>query len=150
VHDTTGRTPREHWLSEIAAGHVRVPPGGLNLEEVFLHRAIRRVRKDGTLKFRGQLLEVRADLSQKKVELRFDPHDAEAQPKVYLDKHFVCDTVPLDRYKTRRGGGGGIWARPIRSALRAGFPHGLIARDHYTRTCGVPAIRCDDRCASTT
>ncbi|MBK9000780.1 MAG: DDE-type integrase/transposase/recombinase [Myxococcales bacterium] len=60
-HDTTGRAPREHWLAEVAAGHLRPLPRGLDLDAVFLHRATRHVRDDGVLSFRGQLLEVRAE-----------------------------------------------------------------------------------------
>jgi transposase InsO family protein len=56
VHDTTGRAPREHWLAE--AAHLRPVPRGKNLDEVFLHREKRTVRKDGTVRFDGRLLEV--------------------------------------------------------------------------------------------
>ncbi|MBI3200150.1 MAG: Mu transposase C-terminal domain-containing protein [Myxococcales bacterium] len=138
-HDTTGRAPREHWLAEVAAGHVRPLPRGIDLDAVFLHRAIRHVRKDGTLSFRGQLLEVRAELSGQRVELRFDPHDPLALPKVYVAKRFFCDTVPLDR----RGNA----TRRRRRDLGAAEPHAepsgldplaLIARDHYARTRGTP------------
>jgi hypothetical protein len=137
AHDTRGRAPREHWLSEIAAGHVRSLPRDLDLGEVFLHRVRRRVRKDGTVKFRGRLFEVRSELSQKQVELRFLPEDPEAYPKVFLDKRFVCDTVPLDRLKNasrrrRRDLGG---ADPLSPASGLD-PLGLIARDHYERTRG--------------
>lgn len=139
VHDTTGRAPREHWLAEVAAGHLRPLPRGTDLDSVFLHRAIRYVRKDGVLSFRGQLLEVRAELSGHKVELRFDPHDTQARPKVYVEKRFFCDTVPLDR----RGNA----TRRRRRDLGAPEPHvepsgldplALIARDHYARTRGNP------------
>jgi hypothetical protein len=55
------------------------------------------VRKDATVRWGGDYLEVRADLAGKKVELRFDPRDGSARPKVYRDDVFVCNTVPLDR-----------------------------------------------------
>ena len=136
-HDTTERAPREHWLSEVANGHVRPLPRGIDLGEVFMHRETRHVRKDGTLSFRGKLLEVRAELSGHKVELRFDPHDNDALPSVYLEKRFFCDTVPLDRHKNA--------ARVRRRDLGAPDPQvepsgldplELIARDHYARTRG--------------
>jgi len=63
-HDTTGREPRDHWLSKIARGRVRSLPAGIELDEVFLHRAIRHVRKDGTVSFRGRLFEVRPELCE--------------------------------------------------------------------------------------
>lgn len=137
AHDTTERAPREHWLSEIAAGRVRPLPRGVNLEDVFLHRVRRRVRKDGTVKFRGQLFEVRPELSQKQVELRFLPDDLDALPKVFLDQRFVCDTVPLDRIRNasrqRRRDLGSPDPLSPGSELD---PLGLIARDHYERTRG--------------
>jgi hypothetical protein len=33
------------------------------------------------------------------VEIRFDPKDAAALPRVFIDDRFVCDTVRLDRLK---------------------------------------------------
>lgn len=137
-HDTTGRAPREHWLAEVAAGHVRPLPRGLDLDAVFLHRATRHVRADGVVSFRGQLLEVRAELSGQRVELRFDPHEPAALPKVFVARRFFCDTVPLDRFRnaTRRR------RRELGAPEPLGRPSGidpleLIARDHYARTRGV-------------
>jgi transposase InsO family protein len=96
-HDTTGRPPLEHWLAE--AHHVRAHLPGKELAEVFLHREPRRVRKDATVKWYGRLLEVHWALSGQKVELRFDPTDHDALPRVFVDGAFVCDTVELDRVK---------------------------------------------------
>ena len=93
-HETTGKAPLEHWLEKT---HVLRPvPPGLDLEEVFLHRERRRVRKDGTVRFRGSFLEVRSSLVGKEVELRFDSFDQTALPKVFLEGKFVCDTTPFD------------------------------------------------------
>jgi transposase InsO family protein len=149
IHDTTRRAPREHWLSEVAAGHVRSLPRGLELDEVFLHRAPRKVRKDGTVRFRGQLLEVRPELSGREVELRFDPTDARGKPTVYVDRVFVCDTVPLDRLRNatrvRRRDLGAPDPRVEPTGLD---PLALIERDHYARIRGpIDAGRahdCDD------
>ncbi|MBV1904417.1 MAG: DDE-type integrase/transposase/recombinase [Marinosulfonomonas sp.] len=97
VHATTQRAPREHFLAEVSAGHVRALPRGADLDEVFLHRAKRTVRKDNTISFAGRRIEVtRMGMAGRKVELRFDPQDAEVTPKVYLDGSFCCDTRPLD------------------------------------------------------
>jgi putative transposase len=95
VHDTTGQRPRERFLAEV--DELRAAPSPEKLTEIFLHRAKRTVRKDATVRWGGDYLEVRADLAGKKVELRFDPRDESARPKVYRDDVFVCDTVPLDR-----------------------------------------------------
>ena len=46
-----------------------------NLDEVFLHREWRTVRKDGTVRWQGGYLEVRPELVGQQIELRFDPTD---------------------------------------------------------------------------
>ena len=97
VHATTKRAPQEHFLAEVSAGQVRALPRGIDLDEVFLHRAKRTVRKDNTISFDGRRLEVTAvGMAGRKVELRFDPQDAESSPKVYVDGSFCCDTRRLD------------------------------------------------------
>lgn len=94
-HHTTGRSPREHWLAELS--FLRPVPPQKNLSDVFLHRERRTVRQDGTVRFRGGFLEVRPELVGQEVELRFDPHDHTARPRVFVENSLVCDTVPLDR-----------------------------------------------------
>jgi transposase InsO family protein len=93
-HDTTGKAPLEHWLEKTDV--LRFVPPWISLEEVFLHREVRVVRKDGTVRFRGGFLEVRSSLVGKSVELRFDPFDEGALPRVFSEGKFVSDTVPLD------------------------------------------------------
>jgi len=73
-------------------------PREKNLDEVFLHRERRTVRKDGTVRFAGGYLEVRPELVGREVELRFDPTDASLTPRVLESDRFVCDTQPLDRF----------------------------------------------------
>lgn len=97
-HDTTGRVPLEHWLAE--AHHIRPLPPGVDLGEVFLHRAKRDVRKDGTVRWHGRLLEVHHSLAgRRRIELRFDPSDTGALPRVFVDGRFYCDTTKLDRVR---------------------------------------------------
>jgi transposase InsO family protein len=97
VHTTTGRIPREDWLREPSPLR-RLPPG-IDLDEIFLHRERRVVRRDGTVRFHGLFLEVRSALVGKEVELRFDPFEPDALPRVYLQGKFVCDTTRLDPVK---------------------------------------------------
>ena len=94
AHETTGHPPRERFLEEV--DELRAAPAPEGLAEVFLHRAVRTVRNDGTVRWGGGYLEVRAELAGK-VELRFDPRDARVRPRVYQRGVFVCDAVPLDR-----------------------------------------------------
>jgi transposase InsO family protein len=133
THETTGRVPREHLLAE--AHEVRVVPRDKDLDEIFLHRDTRTVRKDGTVRWRGGYLEVRAELTGKRIELRFDPGDDSALPRVFVDNTFFCDTVPLDRlanmYRRRRRIAGE--AEPLVSPTQLD-PLGLIEDEHYRRT----------------
>jgi transposase InsO family protein len=137
-HDTTGRAPREHWLAEIS--HLRLLPRGKNIDQIFLHREPRRVRKDGAVRFRGGFFEVRPELCGREVELRFDPIETDALPRVYLDGRFYCDTVVQDRHKNamrrrRRIQG----AADPQSAPTGLDPLALIEDEHYRRTRPVGA-----------
>lgn len=133
-HETTGRAPLEHWLSELE--HLRAIEPGTHIDEVFLHRERRKVRKDGTVRFHGELLEVRSELVGRKVELRFDPanEDPDELPRVFIDGQFFCDTVRLDRHRNatrrrRRPAGA-----PEPAAPPSGFePLAQIQAEHYER-----------------
>jgi transposase InsO family protein len=143
VHETTERAPREHFLAE--ADELRPVPRGKNLDDVFLHREKRRVRNDGTVRWRGGYLEVRPELMGDTIELRFDPSDEEARPRVFRNNEFLCDTVPLDRlanmHRRRRRFAG----EPDPHALPTGLdPLGLIEDEHYRRTRLVRDARPDD------
>lgn len=134
LHDTTDRIPREHWLEQVE--HLRPLPRGKSLDEVFLHREKRKVRKDGTVRFEGRLLEVRAELTGQRVELRFDPVRKDVLPRVFINNRFVCDTVPLDLLgnarRVRRRNVGAPAVAPVPSGLD---PLALIQAEHqlYTR-----------------
>ena len=94
VHSTTQKAPFTHWLESTSA--LRPVPPEVDLDQVFLHREVRVVRKDGTVRFHGGFLEVRSSLVGKEVELRFDPFDDSKLPRVFVDSRFACDTVRLD------------------------------------------------------
>ena len=144
-HDTTGRAPREHWLSEVE--HLRMVPRHKNLDEVFLHRERRLVRKDGTVRFRGRLLEVRAALVGREVELRFDPGDEGACPRVFVEDRFVCDTVTLDRLRNASRRRRRLRGEAAPDAEPSGLdPLALIEEEHYQRVrpVGAPASSDDD------
>ena len=141
-HDTTGRIPREHWLAELAM--IRTLPRQKNLDDVFLHRQRRVVRKDGTVRFGGGFLEVRPELQGREVELRFDPRGPEARPRVFLEDQFVCDTVPLDRIRNAFRRRRRISGEPAPDAEPSGLdPLALIEADHYQRVRPVGAVPSD-------
>jgi transposase InsO family protein len=132
-HATTGRAPREHWLAELA--HLRALPQHLDIDAVFLHRAYRKVRKDGTVRFAGDWLEVQPQLSGKRVELRYDPSDAEVRPRVFEHGHFVCDTVPLDRLRNATRHRRRNLGTPDPSVQPTGIdPLEQLKHEHYRRT----------------
>jgi transposase InsO family protein len=142
-HETTGRIPRDHLLAD--AHEIRAVPRGAKLDEIFLHRATRKVRKDGTVRWRGGYLEVRAELSGESIELRFDPEDECALPRVFADHAFVCDTVPLDRLANMHRRRRRIAGEPDPRAAATGLdPLGLIEDEHYRRTRPVAATPDDD------
>jgi hypothetical protein len=131
-HATTGRVPREHWLAELP--YLRPAPRQKNLADGFLHRELRVVRKDGTVRFQGGYVEVRSELKGQEVELRFDPHEEKPRPRVFIENSFVCDTVPLDRVANA--------SRKRRRVSNVAAPHAepsgldplaLIEAKHYDR-----------------
>lgn len=133
VHDTTGQEPRERFLAEV--GELRAAPRPERLAEIFLHRASRTVRKDATVRWGGGYLEVRAGLVGKKVELRFDPRDESAHPKVYREDVFVCDTVPLDRVANSRRQRRRVSGEPVPQTERTGLnPLALMIEEHAQAT----------------
>jgi putative transposase len=132
IHDTTQRAPREHLLSQI--DQLRPVPRGVNLDELFLHRCQRLVRKDGTVRFEGSLLEVRAELCGQYVELRFDPSDPQALPRVFRDGRFFCDTVVLDRIRNSTRPRHRVQGEPDPQTEPTGLDAlALIEEEHYRR-----------------
>lgn len=142
-HETTGRIPRDHLLAD--AHEIRAVPRDKQLDEIFLHRALRKVRKDGTVRWRGGYLEVRAELTGERVELRFDPSDETARPRVFVDGKFFCDTVPLDRLANMHRRRRRIAGDPEPQVTATGLdPLGLIEDEHYRRTRPVGAALDED------
>jgi hypothetical protein len=131
-HATTGRIPREQWLEEVA--WLRPLPRTKNVDDVFLHRERRVVRKDGTVRFGGGYLEVRPELVGHEVELRFDPRDATLRPRAFIEDRFVCDTVPLDRLRNGSRRRRRLPGDPRPDVTPTGLdPLALIEAEHYDR-----------------
>ncbi len=133
VHETTSRAPKEHWLSELH--HLRPLPRGIDLDALFLHRDNRTVRKDATVRWRGRWLEVRPELQGQRVELRYDPTNTAALPRVFFNGRFVCDTVALDRHRNASRRRRRNLGQPDPDVTPTGLdPLALIEREHYQRT----------------
>jgi len=71
-------TPLEQWAQTGEA--VRFPEPGLDLDDLFLFEAQRKVQKDRTVSLNGVVYEVDAALVGEKVTLRFDPAAAPERP----------------------------------------------------------------------
>ena len=92
-----GRSPLEQWA--LSAEQVRYPDPGLDLEELFLFEARRRVMKDRTVSLHGHLTEVDALLVGQTVTLRYDPDAPSARPlKVRHDGRPAGTATVLDAY----------------------------------------------------
>jgi len=73
-----GATPLEQWAQTGEAVHF--PEPGLDLDDLFLFEAQRKVQKDRTVSLNGVLYEVDAALVGEKVILRFDPSARPERP----------------------------------------------------------------------
>jgi hypothetical protein len=92
------------------------------------------VRKDGTVRFRGGFLEVHPSLAEDKVELRFDPADEDALPRVFQGGRFVCDTVRLDRFRNASRERRRFAGEPDPRVEPTGLdPLALMEAEHYER-----------------
>ena len=128
------RRPIKHWLAELP--HLRAVGPGVKLDDIFLHRAVRKVRLDGTVQLHGAHFEVRAELVGRSVELRYDPCDPDALPRVFLCGTYDSDAARLDLHRNahRRR------RQNLTPELGVVEPTGIdpleqIAREHYDRVC---------------
>lgn len=142
VHSTTGRIPREDWLRNTSI--LRPVPSGVDLDEVFLHRERRVVRRDGTVRFRGGFLEVRSSLVGRQIELRFDPFERDPRVRVFSDGVFVCDAVELDpeanAYKKRHRPAGSVET----PAEKTGLDPLKLMQDEQIKRTSQPQTDNDD------
>ena len=80
-------------------------------------------------------MEVRAELTGRRVELRFDPTDPDALPKVFVDDSFVCDTVVLDRTHNAARRRRRHLGEPDPTSEPSGLdPLEQLLHEHYDRT----------------
>ena len=65
------RTPLDQWA--LTCGRVRRPDPGVDLDDMFLFEATRRVSRARTVSLEGRIYEVEAGMNGAKVTLRYDP-----------------------------------------------------------------------------
>ena len=92
-----GRTPLEQWA--LAGEDVRYPGPDLDLDDLFLFEAKRRVMKDRTVSLHGRLYEVDAILVGQSITLRYDPQAPASRPlQVRHDGRPAGEATRLDAY----------------------------------------------------
>ena len=92
-----GQTPLERWAQ--CADEVHFPDPTLDLEEVFLFEAKRKVQKDRTVSLNGVVYEVDAALVGQNVTLRYDPAAPPGRPvQVWHERQQIQLARPLDAY----------------------------------------------------
>ena len=92
-----GDTPLERWAR--SAEQVNFPEPGLDLDELFLFEATRRVQRDRTVSLAGVVYEVDAALVGEKVTLRYDPGAAPGRAvQVWHQARRLPDATPVDAY----------------------------------------------------
>ena len=109
-----GRTPLEQWALDSAA--VRYPDATLDLDDIFLFEARRRVHKDRTVSLNGRLYEVDPLLVGQRVILRYDPEAPPTRPlDVVHDGKPAGKATRLDAYAN--------------TAVKRGYPSRQIEAD---------------------
>jgi len=91
-----GETPLERWAQ--CADQVRFVEPGMDLDDLFLFEAARKVQKDRVVSLDGIAYEVDAALIGERVTLRYDPHTAQRSVQVWHDGQFIEQAKPVDLY----------------------------------------------------
>ena len=90
-----GLSPLQRWQQDLP--HIRtLGPFAHTLDEIFLHRHVRKVRKDATVSFQGRFLEVPFELVGNKVVLVVDPHTDSVVAVESTNGKYLGKAVPLD------------------------------------------------------
>jgi putative transposase len=92
-----GHTPSDSWAMK--ADEVRYPSPAIDLDEIFLFEAKRKVQKDRTVSLDGLLYEIDASLVNETVLLRYDPAGRRGQSlKVWHKGRFVHEAKLVNAY----------------------------------------------------
>jgi len=91
-----GDTPLDRWSA--TAANVRYPDPDVEIDEMFLFEAKRKVQSDRTVSLDGRLYEVDASLIGEKVSLRFDPARPEGTVTVLHEGKRIEQARRVDPY----------------------------------------------------
>jgi putative transposase len=90
-------TPLERWA--LTADQLRLPEVNLDLDQLFLFEAKRRVQRDRTVSLNGTVFEVDAALVGETITLRFDPAAPPTRGvEVWHHHQFLARAKPVDAY----------------------------------------------------
>jgi transposase InsO family protein len=95
-HRILGETPLDRWAK--VGQRVRYPEPGVDLDDLFLFEAKRKVQKDRTVSLNGVLYEVDASLVGETVTLRYDPADQGDVVEVCHKDYFPLEAKKVDVY----------------------------------------------------
>lgn len=91
-----GKTPLEHWAQ--VAGSVRYAEASMDLDDLFLFEAKRKVNKDRTVSLNGKLFEIDPILIGQQVTLRYNPAQPDNAVQVVHQGKFVETARQVDLY----------------------------------------------------
>jgi transposase InsO family protein len=95
-HRMLGQTPLDSWAG--SAQRVRYPESGVDLDDLFLFEAKRKVQKDRTISLSGMVYEIDAALVGETVTLRYNPADQGKAIEVCHNGRFVQKAKLVDAY----------------------------------------------------
>jgi len=95
-HRILGESPLDRWAK--VGQRVRYPEPGVDVDDLFLFEARRKVQKDRTVSLNGVLYEIDASLVGETVTLRYDPADQGDTVEVCHKDFFASDAKKVDTY----------------------------------------------------
>jgi len=95
-HRILGESPLDRWAK--IGQRVRYPEPGVDLDDLFLFEAKRKVQKDRTISLNGRLYEIDASLVGETVTLRYDPANQGDTIEVCHHGSFVQEAKEVDTY----------------------------------------------------
>jgi transposase InsO family protein len=104
VHSSlNGLTPLQRYQRDLP----RIRPLGElahQMDHLFLHRAVRTVRKDGTISLQGKWYEVPYELAGSRIVVVFDPHTLKIESIETEKGHALGKATPLDAHGNQNRG----------------------------------------------
>jgi putative transposase len=95
-HRILGESPLDRWAK--GGQRVRYPEPGMDLDDLFLFEAKRKVQKDRTVSLNGVLYEIDASLVGETVTLRYNPSDQGDVVEVCHKDYFPSEAKKVDTY----------------------------------------------------